>query len=45
MKSFVRVGGNKEIKSDFRVICATNRDLKTMVEMALSGRFYYRLML
>src|SRR5690606_9432655 len=29
-KSFVRVGGNKEIKSDFRVICATNRDLKKM---------------
>lgn len=25
-KSFMRVGGNKEIKSDFRVICATNRD-------------------
>ena len=43
-KTFVRVGGNKEIKSDFRVICATNRDLKTMVE---SGTFredlYYRL--
>ncbi|WP_321285941.1 sigma-54 dependent transcriptional regulator [uncultured Sunxiuqinia sp.] len=31
-KSFVRVGGNKETKSDFRVICATNRDLKTMVD-------------
>ena len=43
-KSFVRVGGNKEIKSDFRVICATNRDLKKMVE---NGKFredlYYRL--
>lgn len=43
-KSFVRVGGNKEIKSDFRVICATNRDLKKMVE---NGTFredlYYRL--
>ncbi|PIX35863.1 MAG: Fis family transcriptional regulator, partial [Bacteroidetes bacterium CG_4_8_14_3_um_filter_31_14] len=31
-KNFVRVGGNKEITSDFRVICATNRDLKKMVE-------------
>ena len=43
-KTFVRVGGNKEISSDFRVICATNRDLKSMVE---SGTFredlYYRL--
>jgi DNA-binding NtrC family response regulator len=43
-KSFVRVGGNKEITSDFRVICATNRDLKKLVE---NGTFredlYYRL--
>jgi DNA-binding NtrC family response regulator len=43
-KSFIRVGGNKEISSDFRVICATNRDLKSMVK---SGNFredlYYRL--
>jgi len=43
-KSFVRVGGNKEISSDFRVICATNRDLKGMVK---SGNFredlFYRL--
>lgn len=43
-KSFVRVGGNKEITSDFRVICATNRDLESMVK---NGTFredlYYRL--
>jgi DNA-binding NtrC family response regulator len=43
-KKFMRVGGNKEISSDFRVICATNRDLKSMVE---NGTFredlYYRL--
>jgi len=43
-KTFVRVGGNKEISSDFRVICATNRDLKKLVE---NGTFredlFYRL--
>ena len=43
-RAFVRVGGNKEVTSDFRVICATNRDLKEMVK---SGTFredlYYRL--
>ena len=43
-KSFVRVGGNKETKSDFRVICATNRDLKTMVDNgAFREDLFYRL--
>lgn len=43
-KSFVRVGGNKEIKSDFRVICATNRDLKKLVEIGTFREdLYYRL--
>jgi len=43
-KKIIRVGGNKEISSDFRVICATNKDLRSMVE---AGTFredlYYRL--
>lgn len=43
-KSFVRVGGTKEITSDFRVICATNRDLKKMVEEGLFREdLFYRL--
>jgi DNA-binding NtrC family response regulator len=43
-KSFVRVGGNKEITSDFRVICATNRDLKEMVKSATFREdLFYRL--
>lgn len=43
-KSFVRVGGNKEITSDFRVICATNRDLKNMVEKGIFREdLFYRL--
>lgn len=43
-KKFTRVGGNKEISSDFRVICATNRDLRTMVEQgSFREDLYYRL--
>lgn len=43
-KSFVRVGGTKEITSDFRVITATNRDLKGMVDEGLFREdLYYRL--
>jgi DNA-binding NtrC family response regulator len=43
-KKFIRVGGNKEISSDFRVICATNRDLKGMVEKGIFREdLYYRL--
>ena len=43
-KSFMRVGGNKEISSDFRVICATNRDLKSMVDQGTFREdLFYRL--
>ncbi len=43
-RKFIRVGGNKEISSDFRVICATNRDLKSMVEKgSFREDLYYRL--
>jgi DNA-binding NtrC family response regulator len=43
-KQFTRVGGNDSVKSDFRVIAATNRDIEADVQ---SGEFredlYYRL--
>lgn len=43
-KRFTRVGGNKEIASDFRVICATNRDLRSMVSQGTFREdLYYRL--
>jgi transcriptional regulator with PAS, ATPase and Fis domain len=43
-KQFTRVGGNEMISSDFRVICATNRNLEAAIK---DGSFredlYYRL--
>jgi DNA-binding NtrC family response regulator len=43
-KTFIRVGGNKEITSDFRVICATNKNLRQMVDEGLFREdLFYRL--
>ncbi len=43
-KEFERLGGEKKIKSDARVIAATNRDLKQMVDRGLFREdLYYRL--
>ncbi|MFZ5632678.1 MAG: sigma-54-dependent transcriptional regulator [Bacillota bacterium] len=43
-KEFERIGGNKSIKVDVRILTATNRDIKKMVE---EGKFredlYYRI--
>lgn len=41
---FVRVGGSKEIRSDVRLICATNKNLKDLVEEGLfRNDLYFRL--
>ena len=43
-QEFERVGGNEPIRSDVRVITATNRDLEKMVgEGTYRGDLYYRL--
>lgn len=44
MKEFERIGGNEIIKSDVRIISATNRDLKLAVESkGFREDLYYRL--
>ncbi|MGB6649713.1 MAG: sigma-54 dependent transcriptional regulator, partial [Bacteroidota bacterium] len=43
-KQFTRVGGTEVLKSDFRVICATNRNLEVAVkEGSFREDLYYRL--
>ncbi len=43
-KQFTRVGGNEMISSDFRIICATNRDLEAAIaDRSFREDLYYRL--
>jgi len=43
-KEFTRLGGNEKIKSDFRVICATNTNLEEAVKQGgFREDLYYRL--
>ncbi|MFW6082316.1 MAG: sigma-54-dependent transcriptional regulator, partial [Desulfosalsimonas sp.] len=43
-KSFLRVGGSKEVESDFRLICATHRDMNDLLTAGRIRRdFFYRI--
>jgi len=43
-RSFTRLGGTKEIQSDFRLVCATNRNLEKLVaEGGFREDLYYRI--
>lgn len=43
-KNFQRVGGNASITSNFRLVCATHRDLKQLIkENHFREDFYYRI--
>ncbi len=44
MKEFYRIGGRKKIKLDVRFICASNRDLKSMIaEGSFRSDLFYRI--
>jgi DNA-binding NtrC family response regulator len=43
-RRFTRLGGNQEITSDFRLICATNKNLEKLVEEGqFRGDLFYRI--
>ncbi len=43
-KRFLRLGGQREVESDFRLLCATHRDLDLLVEEGrIRSDFYYRI--
>lgn len=43
-RSFTRIGGNRPVKVDVRILCATNRDLEEMVQQKLFRQdLFYRL--
>jgi two-component system, NtrC family, response regulator HydG len=43
-KSFTRLGGTENVHTDFRVVCATNRDLeKAVAEGEFREELYYRI--
>jgi DNA-binding NtrC family response regulator len=43
-KTFTRLGGNTEINSDFRLVCATNKNLESLVaEGVFREELYYRI--
>ncbi|MCF8061328.1 MAG: sigma-54 dependent transcriptional regulator [Deltaproteobacteria bacterium] len=43
-KRFLRLGGQREVESDFRLICATHRNLDLLMEEGrIRSDFYYRI--
>ena len=43
-KSFLRVGGSREVKSDFRLICATHQDMQALLKSGqMRSDFFYRI--